>query len=118
MKTGWQSVKLALAGFIVPFMFVYNKQLLLEGVTLLSGIQVVVTACAGVLLISAAVEGYLFGKMNIILRIIAGAGAFLLIDSGWVTDLIGLGCLALIILAQKFIFNKGSGESPGPAAAA
>ena len=118
MKTGWQSVKLALAGFIVPFMFVYNKQLLLEGVTLLSGIQVVVTACAGVLLISAAVEGYLFGKMNIILRIIAGAGAFLLIDSGWVTDLIGLGCLALIILAQKFIFNKGGGESPGPAAAA
>ena len=119
MKTGWQSVKLALAGFIVPFMFVYNKQLLLEGVTLFSGIQVVVTACAGVLLISAAVEGYLFGKMNIILRIIAGAGAFLLIDSGWVTDLIGLGCLVLIVLAQKFIFNKDKGrkETPGPAAA-
>ena len=109
MKTGWQSVKLALAGFIVPFMFVYNKQLLLEGVTLLSGIQVVVTACAGVVLISAAVEGYLYGKMNIILRIIAGVGAFMLIDSRLVTDLIGLGCLALIILAQKFVFNKDKG---------
>ena len=118
MKTGWQSVKLALAGFIVPFMFVYNKQLLLEGVTLLSGIQVVVTACAGVVLISAAVEGYLYGKMNIILRIIAGVGAFMLIDSRLVTDLIGLGCLVLIILAQKFVFNKDKGGTPKPASAA
>ena len=118
MKTGWQSVKLALAGFIVPFMFVYNKQLLLEGVTLLSGIQVVVTACAGVVLISAAVEGYLYGRMNIILRIIAGVGAFMLIDSRLVTDLIGLGCLVLIILAQKFVFNKDKGGTPKPASAA
>lgn len=68
MKTGWQSVKLALAGFIVPFMFVYNPQLLLENVTLLSGIQVVVTSCVGVMMIAAFVEGYLFGRMNILMR--------------------------------------------------
>ena len=106
MKTGWQSVRLALAGFIVPFMFVYNPQLLLEDVTLLSGLQVVVTACIGVVLIAAAVEGYLMGRMNVVLRIIAGVGAFLLIDSGIWTDLGGLACLAVILLAQKFIFNK------------
>ena len=112
MKTGWQSVRLALAGFIVPFMFVYNPQLLLEQVTLLTGIQVVVTACAGVLLIAAAVEGYLFGRMNIVMRIIAGIGAYLLIDSRLMTDVAGLACLAGIVLLQKTVFKALSPNSP------
>ena len=105
MKTGWQSVRLALAGFIVPFMFVYNPQLLLEQVTLLTGLQVAATACAGVLLIAAAVEGYLFGRMHVILRIAAGIGAYLLIDSRLVTDVAGLACLAGIIFLQKTVFK-------------
>ena len=112
MKTGWQSVRLALAGFIVPFMFVYNPQLLLENVTFLSGLQVVVTACTGVVLIAAAAEGYLCGRMNVVMRLLAGAGAFLLIDSGLWTDLGGLAVLAVIILAQKFIFNKKDKPEP------
>lgn len=106
MKTGWQSVRLALAGFIVPFMFVYNPQLLLENVTFLTGLQVIVTACTGVVLIAAAAEGYLMGRMNVVLRLLAGVGALLLIDSGLWTDLGGLACLAVILLAQKFVFNK------------
>ena len=112
MKTGWQSVRLALAGFIVPCMFVFNPQLLLNDVTVLTGIQVVLTACIGVVLIAAAVEGYLFGRMNVILRILAGVGAYLLIDSGLLTDGLGIICLVLIVLAQKFVFNKAK---PKPA---
>jgi len=100
MKTGWASVKLALAGFIVPFMFVYNPQLLLENVTILSGIQVVVTSCVGVLLIAAAVEGYLRGRMNWLLRIVSFAGALLLIDSQPITDVIGIAVLAVIFVIQ------------------
>ena len=111
MKTGWQSVRLALAGFIVPFMFVYNPQLLLENVTLITGIQVVVTACIGVVLIAAAVEGYLYGRMHVVLRIIAGIGAYLLIDSGLLTDVIGIACLVIIVLAQKFIFHKNTPQA-------
>ncbi|MBQ4371913.1 MAG: TRAP transporter permease [Firmicutes bacterium] len=106
MKTGWQSVRLALAGFIVPFMFVYNPALLLLDVTFATGLQVVITACAGVLLIAAMVEGYLYGRMNILMRVLAGAGAFLLIDSGLVTDIAGIAILVLILLGQKFIFGK------------
>ena len=115
MKTGWQSVRLALAGFIVPFMFVYNPPLLLENVTLLSGLQVVITACTGVVLIAAAAEGYLLGRLNIPMRVLAGVGAFLLIDSGLWTDLGGLACLAVILLAQKFVFNKKDKPEPKPA---
>ena len=47
----------------------------------------VATACTGVVLIAAMAEGYLMGRMNIPLRVLAGVGAFLLIDSGLVTDL-------------------------------
>ena len=106
MKTGWQSVRLALAGFIVPFMFVYNPALLLENVTPVIDIQVVVTSCVGVVLIAAAVEGYLLGHMNVVLRVIAGVGAYLLIDSALVTDVVGIACLAVILLTQKFLFQQ------------
>ena len=41
--------------------------------------------------------------------------AFLLIDSGLWTDLGGLAVLALILLAQKFIFNKKGKPEPKPA---
>ena len=116
MKTGWQSVKLALAGFIVPFMFVYNPQLLLENVTILSGLQVVITSCIGVVLIAAFVEGYLFGRLNIVLRCVAMAGALLLIDSRAVTDVIGIAILAVIIVVQKAKARKnGDRSTPAPA---
>lgn len=106
MKTGWQSVKLALAGFIVPYMFVYSNQLLLMDVDLFSGLRVVITSCVGVVLIGAAVEGYLWGRMNVVLRIVSFAAAMLLIESGVVTDIIGVGGLVVIVLAQKFFFSK------------
>lgn len=103
MKTGWQSVKLALAGFIVPYMFVYSQQLLLMDVDFISGTRVVITSCIGVVLIGAAVEGYLFGRLNPVLRVISFGAAMMLIDSGAITDLIGIGGLFVIILFQKFV---------------
>ena len=105
MKTGVASVKLALAGFIIPYMFVYNQKLMLENVGLLDGIQVVVTSCVGVLLIAAAVEGYLRGRMNILLRLFSFAAAVMLIDSQPLTDIIGVVCLLVILAAQIFLFH-------------
>ena len=96
----------ALAGFIIPYMFVYNQKLMLENVGLLDGIQVVVTSCVGVLLIAAAVEGYLRGRLNVLMRLISFGAAVLLIDSQPVTDIIGVACLVLILAAQMFIFHR------------
>ena len=101
MKTGFTSVKLALAGFVVPYMFVYNQQLMLSDVTLLSGIQVCITACLGVALIALAAEGYLFTKASWPVRIISFATALLLIDSAWLTDMIGLVLGLLLFLFQR-----------------
>ncbi len=105
MKTGVVSVKLALAGFIVPYMFVYNQQLMLDNVTLFTGIQVVITACVGVFLIAVAAEGFLFTKVNWIFRVAAFVAALLMIDSGIVTDAVGLALFAAV-LAYQYLKSK------------
>lgn len=115
MRTGYASVKLALAGFIIPYMFVFNQKLMLENVGLFDGLQVILTACLGVTLIAAAVEGYFFGRLPVFFRILSFASALLLIDSGAMTDLVGLGCLVIIFLYQRYIKRKKSG--PDAAAA-
>lgn len=106
MKTGWASVKLALAGFILPYMFVYNTELLLLDTPIAKGIQVAITAAIGVFLISVAVEGFLFRKINAVLRILCFAGAYLLIDSGLITDIIGIAICVGIVLLQKTMAKK------------
>ena len=108
MKTGWASVKLALAGFILPYMFVYNTDLLLLNTPVLKGIQVAITAAIGVFLISVAVEGYLFKKVSILLRILSFVGAYLLIDSGLVTDIIGIAVFAMVLIFQKTLAKKSA----------
>ena len=106
MKTGVASVKLAIAGFIVPFMFVYAPQLMLINTTLAEGAWVAASACVGVFRIAVAVEGYLFAPMAAWLRLIAAAGSLLLIKPGMETDAIGLAVLALTVLVQKKKGNK------------
>ena len=106
VKTGFVSVKLAIAGFIIPFMFIYSPQLLLINTTFLDGVRVVIGACFGVFMIAAAVEGYVFTKMNWLIRIVAAGGALCLIDSGLITDAIGIMILAGMIVIQRFRAKK------------
>jgi TRAP transporter 4TM/12TM fusion protein len=101
MKTGFTSVKLALAGFIIPYMFIYNNELLLLNTTWPVAIRVAVTSLIGVAMIGIAVEGYLKKKVPMLLRIASFAGAMLLITANVAQDLIGL-VILLVILVQQF----------------
>ncbi len=109
MKTGWQSLRLALAGFIVPFMFVYNPSMLMIDVTnaavtaktfplpsVFEIINVIVSSVIGVLGLSAAVEGYLKQTMPMWQRIILATGSFMLIIPELITDIVGIAIVALI----------------------
>ncbi|MDR1776770.1 MAG: TRAP transporter permease [Desulfovibrio sp.] len=115
VKTGFSAVKLALAGFIVPYMFVYSPQLLLIDTGFLEAMRVTAGACLGVFLIGMAVEGYLFTAMPHILRVVAFGGAFCLIDSGVLTDMIGLTSLVVVFFWQRHAYAKqtplGAGKS-------
>ena len=101
-------MKLALAGFILPYMFVYNTDLLLLDTPIAKAVQVAITAAIGVFLISVAVEGFLFKKANPLVRILSLVGAFLLIDSGLMTDIIGIIIFAAVIILQKTSAKKGA----------
>ncbi len=106
MKTGIQSVKLALAGFIVPYMFVYNNALLLIDTTPLVAIRVVITAIIGVMMIGMATEGYMMGKLNPAIRVVVFAGSLLLITESVTQDVMGLVVFALLIVFQKMKSKK------------
>ncbi len=106
MKTGWMSVKLAIAGFIVPYMFVFNPGLLLENVNLFSGVWILLTSVIGVFLISVAAEGFLFVKAPIPLRVVAAATSILLINSEMISDFIGLGICAAIVVVQRVLARR------------
>ncbi|MDR3348805.1 MAG: TRAP transporter permease [Acidaminococcales bacterium] len=110
MKTGFASVKLAIAGFIVPYMFIYSPQLLLINTGLAEGIRVSVGACIGVLMIGAAVEGYLLTGLNAPLRMLSFVGALCLISSEFYSDIVGLLVLVGILLFQYFLSKK---QKPG-----
>lgn len=100
MKTGVASVKLAIAGFIVPFMFVYSPQLMLIDTTLLEGVWVALTACLGVFLIGVAVEGYFKAPVAWWLRLVIAVGALSLMKPGLETDVIGIAMLVLLYFLQ------------------
>lgn len=100
MKTGLESVKLAIAGFIVPYMFVFNKGLLLDGIGIVGAIWTLATSVVGVFLISVAAEGYLSTKVSVPVRVVSAGAALLLISGNTVSSLIGLGAAAAIIMLQ------------------
>jgi TRAP transporter 4TM/12TM fusion protein len=89
VATCWQAIRLALAGFIVPFIFLYKP-----GMALLGGTEEVVgavfDAAVAVVLLAAAVEGYWFGVLGWWSRLLLGAAALLMFFPGWDTRIAGL----------------------------
>lgn len=106
MKTGLQSVKLSLAGFIVPYMFIYNPALLLIETTWLIALRVSITAIIGVCMIGMATEGYMYTKMHNVLRALAFGGALMLINANVVQDVIGILVLVVVLVTQKLLSRK------------
>jgi TRAP transporter 4TM/12TM fusion protein len=97
---GWQAVKFASAGFIVPFFFVYSPALLFEGPWVDIG-RAVVTGTIGVIALAAALEGYLRRRASWGERGLFIVAAFLLIDPGLYSDLAGLAALTAGLASQK-----------------
>ena len=106
MKTGINATKLAIAAFIVPFIFAYNPQMLFENVTsVFQVVQIVITALLGIFAVAAGQEGYILRKMGWPLRVLAVIGGLTLLIPGTVSDLIGLVIVAGII-ALQLLQNK------------
>ena len=122
-KVGWMAFRLALAGFIVPFFFIYSPAMVLMGADggmltapWMSVVLSVVSGLIGTFFLAASVEGYLIIKYPFWLRAPIFAAALLLIDPRLVTSTIGLGIALVSILIILFIKRK-TGTPATPAAA-
>lgn len=99
MKTGWMAWKLALAGFVLPYVFVYNPSLLMIG-SVPEVVLAFFSATIGIVCLSAGIMGYLLRATTLFERIVLFAAALLLIKPGWITDVIGLICLGSVVVHQ------------------
>ena len=108
MKTALTSTKLAIAAFIVPYVFALNPAMLFIETTALEVITISVTAFIGIFSVAAALEGYLMHHMPWYLRVVSLAGGLLLIDPGMVTDVIGIALVGLMLLIQFTAAKKSS----------
>ena len=106
MRTGVNATKLAIAAFIVPYIFAYSPVLLFENVSgFFEVVQICVSAFIGIFGVAACLNGYMFKEINVVLRIALLAGGLTLIIPGLVTDIIGL-VLVLGVVAYQYISAK------------
>ena len=106
MKTAFNASRLAIAVFIVPYVFCFSPALLLIDTNALQVTQIAATSLIGIFGVSAALEGYVFCDMNALVRIAMAAGGILLIDPKPLTDLIGIILIAGGLLYQKAAAGK------------
>ena len=99
-------MKIGLGGFFIPFIFVYNPVLLLQGGTATETILAVITALFSSVFFAAAMENYLIGRLGLIKQALILASAILLVIPGLLTDVIGAVLAILVIVWQKKIKEK------------
>ncbi len=117
LKTGIEATRLAIAAFLVPYIFVYSPQMLMLNAHWYEIVFIAVTALIGMFGVSMALEKYWESRLNLLQQLLALAGGLLLIIPGWVTDLIGFALIALVILWQRLQNPKGrKGAGAKPAA--
>jgi len=100
-KVAFTSVKIAGAGYIIPYMFIYGPSLLMVG-TWSRILAAVATACVGTLSLAGGLQGWMLKPICWPQRVLLLAGALGLINPGIYTDIFGGLCLAAVILSVKF----------------
>ena len=112
MKTGVTATKLAIAAFIVPYIFAYNPVMLFENVDGWWHVaQISVTAVMGLFGIAAALNGYLYRHIHWTLRLVLVAGGLGMMVPGTLTDVVGLALVLAVIFYQRVSARKDSGPA-------
>ena len=104
MKTALNASRLAIAAFIVPYIFAFNPAMLFIDTGVLGVVTIIVTSLIGLFGVAAGLEGYMFANLNVIERLLSIVGGLCLIIPGTVTDLVGIvlvGVSAALQMMQK-----------------
>jgi len=110
IKASFQAFRIAIAGFLLPYMFVYNPALLLQGDTL-TIIRSTITSAIGLVAFAAVIQGYLLHATPLWQRLLLLASALALVDPGLMTDIIGVIPIAIVLVFQLIAVKKKAGVS-------
>ena len=105
MKTAFNASKLAIAAFIVPYIFAMNPAMLLVDTTTLQVILVVVSSLIGIFGVATGLNGYLFRPIHSLLRVVIAAAGLLMMDPTVMTDIIGI-VLMVAVIAVQYLGRK------------
>ncbi|MGM9527236.1 MAG: TRAP transporter permease [Oscillospiraceae bacterium] len=107
MKTAFNATKLAIAAFIVPYIFALNPALLFIDTSIPEVILIVLTSMLGIFGVAVGTQGYVFSKVPVVLRVLSAIGGLTLLYPGWQTDVIGLVLVGGVCAYQYFKAGKG-----------
>ena len=100
MKTGFAASKLAIAAFLVPYIFVLNPQMLLFNIKPLEMLWMIATSLVGIISVAAGIGAFLKANMSWLERILFFVGGVLLVTPGLLTDAIGGGLILIGVVIQ------------------
>ena len=102
MRTGINATKLAIAAFIVPYIFAMNPQMLFVNVSSpFQVVQICISALLGIFGVAAALNGFLYRPLNPLMRIVLVAGGLGMLIPGTLTDVTGLVLVAAVLMYQR-----------------
>ena len=105
MKTGLTATKLAIAAFIVPYIFAMSPAMLFIDTTAFEVVQICVTSVVGLYGVAAALNGYLYRPIPVLLRAVLVAGGLCMMIPGTVTDIAGL-----VLVAAAFLYQRAAAK--------
>jgi len=100
MKTALNATKLAIAAFLIPYIFCLNPSMLLIDTTVAEFIQIIITSFIGMYAIAAALEGYLLRPLHPLLRTICALAGLMMLYPGMLTDMAGIIVVGLIFASE------------------
>ena len=107
MKTAFNATKLAIAAFIVPYIFAMNPAMLLVNVeNPFQVVQIVLSALIGLFGVAAALNGFLYRPINPLFRLALVAGGLSMMIPGTLTDVIGLAVVVAVAVLQRLAAKR------------
>ena len=106
MKTAFTATRLAIAGFIVPYICALSPAMLLINAGPAEVVMIVITSLIGIFGVAAGLSGFVYRTMNPLMRILIVVGGITLLIPGTMTDVIGLVMVVGVILIQRIGMKK------------
>ena len=115
MKTAFNATKLAIAAFVVPYIFALNPAMLFQfeagtspTMKVVQSVLIVITSLAGLFGVAAALNGHLYKPMNPLFRVLIAAGGLCMMIPGELTDVIGVVVVVGVVVLQRMSAKKGA----------